>query len=583
MGIRGLLGYLRRTYGQGFQTEVISNTKLVVDAQNVVFSLLHRYNNRQRSTVYGSNYDDVANCVRKCVQKLKRNGLEPIFIFDGLSTRDEDTWNTVRNRNQVKLDKFINSNDIQFSMLLAIPVILSILREENVAIVQADDSADSVIAALANELNCPILSGDADFLLQNISAGVAFITDNELDSLIDNAIPVIKVQMWSSEYFTRKNGIDSDQLVIFLSVLQYLYAEDRKNFPAIVDHIKRCNGTTEEKIQTAFQIFQENQPNLDLVKFKKIVNGYLDIAQICEYVFSESCRLLSFRGNAFPEEYQRRWRDRKFPPYLVNVLCTRKVNLPFLPDDVSQASAYDAGREIRQTAYGIMLAFEQEHEKFPVEYTRVDTRFQDVPIRVLVEVSRFGPVPNLAKIPTMDQSLLKRLLISLLGVDFEKIKEFPDDIQLFIGILAFWHRHGAVAQHHVQAAILCMIRLRTLEPFMAGINDEFLKSLNLSNSYVQSVKNAIEPIEKSRVEIPNYRAFQHPFAQYQTIFLDVIQINQLLLTPFPDLKPQYYFRGNFLVHAAKLLQNGKFDAEKLLRNPSGNELYYLLRRIETRL
>jgi len=95
MGIKGLARFINENADDFLLPEVLDCGVLVLDGYNILHDL---YYTSAAETAYGGDYDVFADAVEQFCKKLRDNGIEPYFIFDGSSDLLDAKFNTQKER-----------------------------------------------------------------------------------------------------------------------------------------------------------------------------------------------------------------------------------------------------------------------------------------------------------------------------------------------------------------------------------------------------------------------------------------------------------------------------------------------------
>ena len=155
MGVSGLMSLFqakRRKKNKGWVKRDLRGP-LVVDANQFCHQTAKKKFPR-------STYAQYYHYVTEIVQNMKRHGIEPYFIFDGVDKQEKLT-------SEVRRDKTASTT----IPTLAYTVFHNALRDMEVEMYVPDGEGDVACVEVANFLNCPILSCDSDFFLFNIPGG----------------------------------------------------------------------------------------------------------------------------------------------------------------------------------------------------------------------------------------------------------------------------------------------------------------------------------------------------------------------------------------------------------------------------
>ena len=200
MGVSGLMSLFqakRRRNNRGWVKRGLRGP-LVVDANQFCHQTAKRKCSR-------STYAQYYHYVTEIVQSMKRHGIEPYFIFDGVDKQEKLT-------SEVRRDKTASKPTIS---TLAYTVFHNALRDMEVEVYVADGEGDAACVEVANFLNnCPILSCDSDFFLFNIPGG--FINLFNFLEEFERGRPMTEMDMFLRDEFVRCHFPNNHDYIIFL-------------------------------------------------------------------------------------------------------------------------------------------------------------------------------------------------------------------------------------------------------------------------------------------------------------------------------------------------------------------------------
>lgn len=194
MGVRGLQSFLKNNQEYFADAILVSNSSLVIDANNLLCllfaeSCLDVKSPHFRSDIYGGNFVGYAEIVREFFKNLDKCNITPILVFDGSTVGKEEIKDFVGTKEKQLLkrglDRFniaqtMDENPSPQSSDVFLPQRLNVLFKSIVIqlgyqIVFTPYEADTHIARLANELKCPVFTNDSDFIIYNLDKGFIMI------------------------------------------------------------------------------------------------------------------------------------------------------------------------------------------------------------------------------------------------------------------------------------------------------------------------------------------------------------------------------------------------------------------------
>ncbi|XP_067006897.2 protein asteroid [Anabrus simplex] len=169
MGIRGLTTYITKRSDRYLEPYELHDTYLVIDGNSLASQL---YCNRSKcNSAFGGDYDLYANCIATFFRMLKKCNISPLVILDG--GYELRKWSTVKSRLRKKIISAGTVTPVTQSRIKSFPLMMKevfkdVLKELEVPCVQSLYEADDEIAAIARQLDCPVLSYDSDYYVYDV-------------------------------------------------------------------------------------------------------------------------------------------------------------------------------------------------------------------------------------------------------------------------------------------------------------------------------------------------------------------------------------------------------------------------------
>ena len=251
--------------------------------------------------------------------------------------------------------------------------------------------------------------------------------------------------------------------------------------------------------------------------YKQAVDIYSNLPVITEDALMEETTLELRDGTSLPRWVLREYRKGGFKTSLMKVLMFRKCILHFVPDDVQQESAHTCSRPIRQAIYGML---EEPAESLTVEeITRVRFDFVSVPVQRVFQVGDVQ-LPNILSIEALTLAERRSILYSVLGCNVDCLEHMW---QLVAAASYFW--------------------VRATKPLMKQIKCLILTFLKCSAGQSTPPNTCRHEEAKS----PSWMKSFHCYAQWQCVYLDMMKLNNLLMSPFFCQSPALLFDGEMVM------------------------------------
>uniref|UniRef100_A0A6G1SJY5 Protein asteroid 1 n=1 Tax=Aceria tosichella TaxID=561515 RepID=A0A6G1SJY5_9ACAR len=185
MGVRGLKSFIEKHDGLLEDDYHLHDTRIVIDANNLVCVLYKRSQKHERRDLFGGDMVQYGRYLNLFFSNLRQCKIEPVLVFDGAQTYEENK-NKTPEKHKRALERFENVMSISklgfgdFTLpATATNVFRSVAVDLDIEIVQCMYEADAEVARISNDLKCPVISNDSDFFLMNLPHGL--ITTDSLE------------------------------------------------------------------------------------------------------------------------------------------------------------------------------------------------------------------------------------------------------------------------------------------------------------------------------------------------------------------------------------------------------------------
>lgn len=222
MGVRGLTTYIKKNQRKYMKTYHLHNCNLVLDGYSIATNL---YIMSCCESAFGGDYDKFFEFVKGFFKLLSKCMVTPYVIFDG--GYEKRKMDTVRKRMK---DKIACLRDVMpFTQSRSFPLFMrgvfrEVVIEMGIKFAQSDFEADDEIAAIARQLNCPVLSYDSDFFIYDVLY-IPFPTMCLEACQMETSVPedpkyYIECKIYSVEHFlSRFDGLNKDMLPLIAALL----------------------------------------------------------------------------------------------------------------------------------------------------------------------------------------------------------------------------------------------------------------------------------------------------------------------------------------------------------------------------
>ena len=405
MGIRGLTGFIDKNQGLLHQHE-LHDCSVVVDGNNFYHYLYYACHVQ---CSFGGDYDVYRKNVVSTFQGIKECGITPYVVLDGAYTVDGRKLKTSLSRavNRIRLvDSITNGHAGQALPVLAYETFVQVMLELGIPHTMCQFEADSEIATLANQLQCPVISNDSDFYIfdlefgflpldyidfrpkrkQNAGEGTKhcylhcykYHVDNLISSfdLKRSTLPIFATLMGNdfvdasdfSAFYSRfkvpkivsKKFSLPPKMTKVISVLHWLHTlADDSSITNIRDQLL-------DYIPTHKRSFVQKL-------FDKAVLGYTEVNTFegCDLFgffsdssfssFNESCDFHSYNGKQFPKWFVQAVCKGELTSHILNATILHRVILLTQMESLSLTSSYNASSFLRNALYAMLLNDDNNH------------------------------------------------------------------------------------------------------------------------------------------------------------------------------------------------------------------------------
>ena len=537
MGVPGLTKFIQECF-RGWERRELKG-KLVIDACNFFF-YLNKF--KDIPWKYGGQYACIRKETQCFVEKLKKAGVDPVFVFHGIDYEGKKTSAVRRGRKKsiATIHKSLYENHRVCSQnvlpIFAFEVYLEALRQCQVEFHVADGEADPEAVALANRYSCPVLSNDSDYYLFNVEAGYVPLSSFEWESggpvspvvghvyLLSNfakyfdvpvelchALPVFLGNDFIKSPLLGNQGIKADinRLVLhsFTSRAETVVAYLSK-FSSFDDLHDRLASLPSNGAHLAHRLSD---------KFEQSKEKYIIKTSEAELCTSTSLRFQD--GAEFPEWLICQHKEGYFSPSLMEVAVLGKTILRVLPDDLKEDTSMTASRPIRQAIYGILKIAPSSliASTSITETIRHQLGLHDDLVDALPAIGDFK-LPSIAEVKTLTPQIQLDIFCAVLEIDATLLQQFEKRWWLVVAVTCYWVKVASPRLNIIKALVLCLFdEERSHKLYRCDTNLSVL----------------------------------HKCAQWQCICLDAMKLNNLLMNPLLFLSLADLFDGNFIVCYAK--------------------------------
>ena len=523
MGIKGLETLLDSTkYKRAWSEDPIKDN-LVIDGNNLCHEL---YSNLDR--LNGGEYPEYHKKVLDFFKRLCDKDITLHVVFDGVAKVD------TLNDDAIFVKK--NSKDNPFPSL-AYPVFYDVLRDQslNIETYVADGEGDDLCVKLANRFNCPVLSGDTDFVLYNLDRGYCRLCELNINEIVtarvlcQDALVAVKFVREKDFLFLipaiLKNKVDKMSLV---EEVLGLSVDEESQLELVLSHISRFAS-----VSSFFKSIKDtNTRETVMLRYKRAKTLYTTsrISNLSELHTTS----LQTKCQDLPEWFVRKYHECSIPHFLVDA----KVN------QRQHHSGSLVSEHIRQCCYkilGIKTVSEYQYDKKVEKITS-----KDVPCAVV-------ECPNLCNIAIMHELEREKLLYSMHKIYGCVWCTYPNEDKLFLASVIFWNRQSKVQGTNVPEYV-CKALIATYLLCSAGL--EAVRSVR--EHTCQRISTLYMFLSTS-----SCREDRQHFLDWQSVYQDTMALNSLLMCPLQEKCPSKIYDGKIAIYLTSKSQSIDKEISKL--------------------
>ncbi|KAK3086165.1 hypothetical protein FSP39_014565 [Pinctada imbricata] len=440
----------------------------------------------------------------------------------------------------------------------------------------AKDLREAVI--LANDLDCPVLCQVSDFYVFPLKAGYIPIKTLIWHLHVEQQDGVSSYEYLNCKIYFADNltkcfpGLKNDSLVAIATLLgnRYLTKGDIWSFYAKLLEMPMQNNLNlnfQPKYPETMKLMNWIAQQDDLQSIMEGVLGCLTlnkekarelIAKSIDRFGLDSIKhtqplIEYFRG--FQKYHQVKtapgvpeWLTLMYQRGEISVVIPRLISIPrnvFFSqvEDLESPSSFECATSLRQVVYGILTST-------CTQSGQIEEIYREKRSVKSVHVDPAKGTPSLLDIPLLDMYLRKLIILDTLKETNGNV-DLPADAEFFTAIIEYCleNSNPKLNEHHVRALICCFLVMNV--KFESLLSRAKNKSAIQETMYRMSMHTIASLEEKWGFLCQHNRQEYdirviHAFAQFQACFLAALDLNQLLLCPFPNLNPARVIHGTFL-------------------------------------
>ena len=544
--VRGLAAFVEKNFC-GWKP-INPRGSLIIDG----YSLCHElYLHSRADNVHGGDYVSFSQYIVKFLNCLLQNQIKPFVVFDGIDAEQskKETHNKRRIENAERVQNLLKgipeSSRADYYLpylarLVMMEAVVRVLGEESLYV--ADGDADSIIASLAINRRCPVLSIDSDFYIFPIPDG--YIPFTEMKWGDDG----VHARIFYYTDFAKQYDIKDPQLLIMLpAILGDSMLQPLNDALEVLTKATRIRAEAVLKYASKFSLFEDCKSDITRLSRRNPLDNveaaYKTYYSSVENFPSAGTTALMVKDSrqTIPKLILDLFRKGKFPTLLIDAICRGEVDHRIAVEDMTGPWCHEIGVPIREIIYGIICG----NRGSIAEHHRREGEVKDFPlIRVRAKMPAQFQCANAPILDAQYQNDTSKygeqimMAIAVSPAEFRKLG-IPNEFSFFYAATRYWYLH---------------VNTRVNK-------DVLLKAIILSAMKCLKAQDKDFPVVQ-RMPNPPDAALVHGLAQWQSIYYDLYCLNQLLLEPLQSL------------HVSQVLECSnvvKFYSV-LLRTSSGGDL-----------
>ncbi|XP_065577098.1 protein asteroid homolog 1-like [Artemia franciscana] len=621
MVIRGLFSYIEKQGDKFLKDHELTSTTVIVDVNNVAVTIHN--SSYDMDPAFGGNYDKLFAEYCDFNSLLKQCNITPIMVLNGALGVDNRNRNKkMKNRHDRlrKSTKCFPGNQYQNEVfpLFGVEVFINACKMFNFKVIQNDFEADEETALFAKSLHYPVLSNDSDYLifgvkqipLKSLNLGKGMMARYNEKGKHSSSL---KCKIFLADKFVDYLSLPSTHL----PYLGVLLGNGLIDFKSLTNpHDTQKNFNIQSRIDVAASWLRQHKIDdvhvkiLSLVEeekkedLKKLLAYYGKTEgkpTALEYFFKGSGKeiIINSKGNrALPQWFMTASREAMFPPWILRIVCAQEFFYFAQVEELKEPYSVLPAMDIVKGLSAVLLS--HDYRNISLESTNVKVAHLAVQFRSGATIEERNipfyegqcvTIPNLEDIPLLPSGTKERFFNQVMKLnDFQSrtIKQFPKDIQMFIGSMIFWNNETNPSSHQVDALIMMLVVQRSVGKYGHRQNQASDSFSGIEGDPNNTIKNLWNRLDKSDCDLaikiledrgctqksiakPKYKVSRydnaakssnackyykrtvHKYAEFQMILYFVTYMNRLLGCPYPETNSVLCFNGFFLHNLASYI------------------------------
>ena len=531
MGVPGLKSFVSSNVSLKRVTSADFNG-LVVDGKSLIYHLTFGFH---LTCTFGGQYPKLERILEDFFNALLSNGIDVKVVFDGLDY-DELKCDTKLKRKKRSYSDIRGALRMNKELDLLAPltdlVFCHVLRKLKIPFIFVDGDADQKIAQIANFHHYPVIADDSDYYIFDLCAGYMPLHTFEWEGGTVSAL------LYKRDFLVESVGFHSPDLVLGIPLFignDFYNAVIRSSLGRTLQG-SAGRGQAAKNVRLTIDFLTQFSSLIDCItelprKLDKPdpagVQTVWDGLELMQCVYDAlppfisdpiaeievSALMPQKDGRPVPKELLHYFRKGLADMITLEALCKEYVDLPTAFEDLMQPCCYNIGEPLRATLYALVHLDQDELViKEQVRCHPYNDNFKFASVKV-IRSSVLPMVPSTCNafrdVRQLPLDTRKGVIMHCLEVPpstAEIIQSLDPSFHLLALVTRYWYCHAVPKPRplELKALIVCLL--------------------------------IVHRGTRHKVHRFNLRT-THSCVQWQKVFKDIHDLNNLLSKPFPPLPP----------------------------------------------
>ena len=571
-------------------------TKLVIDGKGLEWYLLDQIREADPMSC-GGDLRVLQLTIKSFFQNLMEHNCTPYVVFDGSVDLKDIKKSTSLERFKGKIDTVKTILYGQTGTLKP-PLVSRLMKQvmqdmPGVKYAHSTFEADREIVILANYLKCPVLGGDTDFCVMDITYG--YFPFNFLKWEMGKGVNFpISAKLFDQESFCKLLRVKK-QLLPLSAILagndyvspatleafnEYCYKRYPKTCPIIITREVNLLGITQEepctkckntKLNKAFRWIQVQYTLAEAIKnvvdifpaaddqkrVRLLLSDYLKMYEVTQegkdcvksllpshfdgddIDFTKNSQICRVVGA--PPWVAEQQLKGTIPSLCVNILSKRCCKSKIQVENLDKECAWMPSELLFSVIIGIVLSGqpipEGKTNNDCTVYIREGLDPAKHEVSPLATLEGFGELPSMCKIPNMSTADKQRLVLHTLSGKSgasnysQLVKDFREDFRFALLVTLYWVNSTEVSRLHIASLLAGWVSLYEKKQQSGQTVENPLQTQEKEHPSTseEPAWTAVRPKKTQRPK-PD-PVISHGFAQWQTCIKHALHLNDLLQHP----------------------------------------------------